>query len=176
MLIGDSKKQGSSPPRSECPTLGTTSSSIGISPRKFVSENLSKQHVISRRYFWSDSETVMKWLYSDNRKYTQYVGCRIGEILETCKVHEWNWIAGNRNVADMVTKMRTLSLESHSEWFHGHHKDYPVRKLDAKDTNEELRPHYREHHINHHEETEYRVEKWIKLRRIFAFVSGSLKS
>lgn len=162
------------------PRLELQAAVLGTRLAKFVQENISEQHKIIRRYFWSDSETVMKWLHSDNKKYTQFVSCRIGEILENSNVHEWNWLSGSQNVADMATKMKMYSSYNSREWFYGpsflHGGSYPSQKLDSNDSHEELRPQYQVHHINHQDEAEYRIEKWTKLRRTYAFVIRFIKN
>ncbi|XP_055633626.1 uncharacterized protein LOC129773972 [Toxorhynchites rutilus septentrionalis] len=62
----------------------------------------------------------MGWISSDQRKYRQYVGFRIGEILEKTNPREWNWIPSDLNVADDATKWKgELSLEPDSRWFRG---------------------------------------------------------
>ena len=43
---------------------------------------------ITRRFFWTDSQTVLQWVRSDARLYKQFVAARIGEILELTQVEE----------------------------------------------------------------------------------------
>ncbi|XP_037048500.1 uncharacterized protein LOC119082957 [Bradysia coprophila] len=69
---------------------------------------------------WTDSATVISWLNSENRKYTQFVAHRVGEILESTDVNEWRWIPTNENVADEATKLtKTPNFEPTNRWFHG---------------------------------------------------------
>ncbi|XP_055584836.1 uncharacterized protein LOC129737701 [Uranotaenia lowii] len=80
----------------------------------------SHQLKICKRYFWTDSSVVISWLHADPRKYRQYVGFRVGEILSKTQVNEWRWIASKLNVADAATKWE-------SEWpspylFHFYHR------------------------------------------------------
>lgn len=64
------------------------------------------------------------------------------------KVYDWNWLAGSKNVADMVTKMRAQGFCDSSEWFEGpsflYEKVYPIRKTDNLETKEELRPQHQD--------------------------------
>ena len=68
--------------------------------------------------------------------------------------------------------MKIHDHERVTEWFMGpkflYTNEYPKRKINKEDTNEELRPLFA--NVNVHEETEYRVSKWQKLRRTYAFV------
>ncbi|XP_055609831.1 uncharacterized protein LOC129756824 [Uranotaenia lowii] len=75
---------------------------------------------ISKRFFWSDSRDVLCWLRFDHRRYTKYVGARVGEILEKTSVAEWNWVPTKLNVADEGTKwQKTPNLNPCSRWFKG---------------------------------------------------------
>lgn len=156
------------------PRLELQAAVLGIRLAKFVIESSSPVHVFTKRFFWTDSETVIKWLNSDSRKYTQYVACRIGEILEHSQQTEWSWIPGRHNIADMGTKMRIFDKQQMLEWFCGpaflNSNSYPSKEPSLNVCLEELRPQMKADYIALHEETEFRVEKWTKLRRVFAFV------
>ncbi|XP_055604346.1 uncharacterized protein LOC129752596 [Uranotaenia lowii] len=57
---------------------------------------------------------------SDQRKYSQFVGHRIGEILSNTKLSEWRWVPTKSNVADLLTKWSVGSkLTDDSVWFVG---------------------------------------------------------
>lgn len=156
------------------PRLELQAAVLGIRLATFVMENSSPAHVFSRRFFWTDSETVTKWLNSDTRKYSQFVACRIGEILEHSKQTEWNWLSGKLNIADMSTKMKIFDDQQVLRWFSGpeflYDDKYPSENPSSKVCTEELRPQTSANHIAIHEEAEFRVGKWTKLRRVFAFV------
>ncbi|XP_062538818.1 uncharacterized protein LOC134207116 [Armigeres subalbatus] len=75
---------------------------------------------VTKRVLWTDSRTVLAWLNSDHRKYHQFVGFRIAEILTTTEVDEWRWIPTKINVADLATKWGTgPDLSGNGVWFHG---------------------------------------------------------
>ncbi|XP_053690937.1 uncharacterized protein LOC128739468 [Sabethes cyaneus] len=59
---------------------------------------------ITKKFFWTDSRDVLCWLNSDHRRYTQFVGFRVTEILEATEVHEWRYVPSKLNVADDGTK------------------------------------------------------------------------
>lgn len=64
--------------------------------------------------------------------------------MENSRLSEWNWIAGKQNIADMGTKMRIFDYLQLEEWFQGprflYSNDYPIRKPDENQCQEELRP------------------------------------
>ncbi|XP_062716216.1 uncharacterized protein LOC134291880 [Aedes albopictus] len=75
---------------------------------------------VAKRVLWSDSNTVLAWIRSDQRRYHQYVGFRIGEILSMTDVNEWRKVPTKENVADDATKWGTgPDIRSESRWFQG---------------------------------------------------------
>ncbi|XP_053691744.1 uncharacterized protein LOC128740235 [Sabethes cyaneus] len=74
----------------------------------------------NQKYLWTDSSTVMHWIHSTQRKYPQYVGCRVGEILTHTNPGEWRWVPTKQNVADEATKWgQSPSFDPSSRWFRG---------------------------------------------------------
>ncbi|XP_058816664.1 uncharacterized protein LOC131679936 [Topomyia yanbarensis] len=72
---------------------------------------------ISRVVFWIDAEVVLSWIRSDQRRYKQFVGFRIGEILSLTKLTDWRWVPTRLNVADLVTKWgKGLEIHPNSPW------------------------------------------------------------
>ncbi|XP_028165136.1 uncharacterized protein LOC114356249 [Ostrinia furnacalis] len=70
----------------------------------------------SRRFFWTDSMTVLGWLRSDARNFKPFVAHRVGEILENSHSTEWRWVPSELNVADDATR-GTCGIES--RWIFG---------------------------------------------------------
>jgi transposase InsO family protein len=88
-----------------------------------LAETICKEHSIKfkSRVFWSDSKTVLGWLYSDNpRKYKPFVGHRLSEILEKSTISEWSFVPTKDNVADEATKWSKIpKLSFEQRWFSG---------------------------------------------------------
>ncbi|XP_065094639.1 uncharacterized protein LOC135715167 [Ochlerotatus camptorhynchus] len=76
--------------------------------------------IITRKFYWSDSRDVLCWINSDHRRYTQFVGFRVTEILEATEAHEWRYVSSKLNVADDGTKWDVQpDLSPESRWFKG---------------------------------------------------------
>ena len=76
---------------------------------------------ITKKIFWTDSETVLKWIRSETRKYPSvFEANRVAEILDTTRVEDWRWIPTKENVADEATRdTEHLEIKSTSRWFTG---------------------------------------------------------
>lgn len=75
--------------------------------------------IIRKRHLWTDSEIALNWLKTD-KKLTAFANARVGKILNTTKIEEWNWLPSSQNVADMGTKeLPLLDLSINSVWFTG---------------------------------------------------------
>ncbi|XP_062556893.1 uncharacterized protein LOC134221721 [Armigeres subalbatus] len=121
---------------------------------------------------------VLCWINSDHRRYSQYVGHRISEILEISEAHEWRWIPGKQNPADDATKWSSLpELSSEDRWFNGPdflrcpEDDWPEPHNHKDSTDNELRTSLLVHHtlpesvlcVNN-------FSTWERLRKVVAYV------
>ncbi|XP_062704212.1 uncharacterized protein LOC134286593 [Aedes albopictus] len=104
---------------------------------------------ISRRYLWTDSSTVLAWLRSDSRRYHQFVGFRVGEILSLSSIEEWRYVPSSQNPADEATKwVSGPTFDQHNRWFSGpdflanSDGEWPIETSNSRQntTSEELRP------------------------------------
>ena len=59
---------------------------------------------IDQTIYWSDSTTVLRWIYSPHYRFHVYVGNRIGEILELSDSHQWRYVRTTQNPADDVSR------------------------------------------------------------------------
>ncbi|XP_043069703.1 uncharacterized protein [Drosophila bipectinata] len=68
---------------------------------------------IAEIVLWTDSK-------STHRRYKQFVGNRVAEILESTKVAQWRWLPSADNVADDATRaQRSVDLSEESRWLKG---------------------------------------------------------
>ena len=67
-----------------------------------------------------DSEIVRAMLQKDSYGFKTFIGVRVGEIQTTEEPHEFYWIAGGKNIADLLSRGSTPDkLLEHSEWQQG---------------------------------------------------------
>ncbi|XP_062703565.1 uncharacterized protein LOC134286020 [Aedes albopictus] len=132
---------------------------------------------VSRRVLWTDSQTVLAWLRSDHRRYQQFVGFRVAEILSTTNVQEWRKIDTELNVADLATKWgKGPNFDSDNPWFRGPQfllepeSFWPKQQTVPPTTNEEIR------RVGVHAEQPVplievrRFGSWEKLHRTTAYI------
>ncbi|XP_037025620.1 uncharacterized protein LOC119066997 [Bradysia coprophila] len=146
--------------------------------------NIIQSHyglTINKTVIWCDSQTVLSWLHTDTRKYSQFVVFRVAEILELSGDMEWRWIPSLENVADEATKSKDKAdLQSSARWFNG--PEF-LRNPDSAwqfeleepkfETKEELRPVYTMSHlvvpVNQFIDFK-RFSNWSRLVRAVAYV------
>ncbi|XP_070135001.1 uncharacterized protein [Drosophila bipectinata] len=75
-------------------------------------DTVKQEHgvAIGNCVLWTDSKTVLHWISSTHRRYKQFVGNRVAEILESTEASQWRWIPSAENVADDATSERNESL------------------------------------------------------------------
>lgn len=139
---------------------------------------------VQKRYFWTDSRDVICWLRSDHRRYSQYVGVRISEILETTNLRDWRWVPTKLNIADEGTKWkRTPDMSNSSRWFCGPdflrkpEEEWPMATQSFAATNTELRPHLLLHHKVPEPVIDIdRFSQWNALLRTTAYVFRAISN
>lgn len=136
---------------------------------------------IEKTVIWCDSKTVLYWLNTEPRRYSQFVAFRIGEILDSKINVQWRWIPSEFNVADEATKTKNLpKLQSSSCWFVGpeflrsRNSDFSF-ELDEQDffTEEEVRPYYQLTHLEVPVRKLFEYERfsnWQRLLRATTYV------
>lgn len=77
-------------------------------------------HVKLKRYFWNDSEVVLRWIVKPNHRLLKYAISPVEEILEKTTRDEWRYVPTKLNVADIATKFQKFNFgDSNSVWFTG---------------------------------------------------------
>lgn len=75
---------------------------------------------IARTVLWTDSETVLKWIRSDQRRYNVFVAFRVAEIVEIAPAPLWHWVPTHMNVADDATRVsHPPYFDPESRWLRG---------------------------------------------------------
>jgi hypothetical protein len=103
---------------SEMPRLELCSCLIASRLARVISKHYS--HITIKRYFWSDSEVVLRWITKPNHKLLKYAISPIEEILNNTSRNEWRYVPSKLNVADIATKFQKFDFaDSNSVWFKG---------------------------------------------------------
>ncbi|XP_055615074.1 uncharacterized protein LOC129761378 [Toxorhynchites rutilus septentrionalis] len=119
---------------------------------------------VDRVVYWIDASVVLSWIRSDQRRYKQFVGFRIGEILSLTKLTDWRWVPTRLNVADQLTKWESRRVAE--------------KELPPANSTEELRVHLLLHDVKVPDVLvdALRFSKWTVLVRtmacVFRFVSN----
>ena len=72
-----------------------------------------------KRFLWSDSVTVIRWIKTEPRTRNMYVAHRLGEINELTLNSEWRWVPTGANPADCATRGVADAKETIDLWFNG---------------------------------------------------------
>ncbi|XP_055623383.1 uncharacterized protein LOC129766811 [Toxorhynchites rutilus septentrionalis] len=127
------------------PRMELAAAVLGARLARTIEESLSIQ--ICKKMYWSDSRDVLCWINSDHRRYSQYVGHRIREIIDISEPGQWRWVPSKLNCADDATKRSNLpDMSSNHWWFKGAdflwrtEEDWPPMPTLSGPTKNELRP------------------------------------
>ena len=100
------------------PKLDLQAAAIASRIKVTVLEEMRK--AISTIYLWTDSETVLNYLYNENTNFGVYVTHRVNEIRNNANIEDWHYVQSKSNVADDATRCRSFSdLNSNYRWFNG---------------------------------------------------------
>ena len=74
----------------------------------------------NQSYFWSDSQTVLKYIRSESGRFLRFVENRVNFIHEHLNVCDWRFVPGNLNVADVGSRGVTVcKFITMIEWVKG---------------------------------------------------------
>ncbi|UYV79868.1 hypothetical protein LAZ67_18000939 [Cordylochernes scorpioides] len=99
------------------PRLELQTSLISTKMEHFIMRNIDIK--LAKIRYWSDSQTVLKWIRSESGRFQQFVGNRVGAIHELTDVKDWMWVPTKMNVADDATREGKTDLSSESRWWRG---------------------------------------------------------
>ena len=114
------------------PKLELQAAVLAARADKLFCQVLNIQNVDS--WFWSDNETVLKYISNDSLRFNVFVGNRVSEIRQLTQPLQWHHIAGKDNPADLVTRgeMGTIDMD---KWLHGppflrmYNNQWPVNEV-----------------------------------------------
>ncbi len=102
---------------------------------------------IKKKYFWTDSITVLKWIRTETLRYKEFVANRVNRIHLLSNVKDWKWVPTKLNISDQGTRLASpIELSSSSSWLTGPEfllqdpSEWPVEKATEKeDDDDEVR-------------------------------------
>ena len=111
-----------------------------------VQESLSIK--FGRRYFFTDSSSVLGMIRGDCGAFQEFVGTRTGEIKSKSGPEEWFWLPTDKNLADLGTRDDVTPADLHSEseylngmpWMRKDISEWPVNQKPGRVPEEEMSP------------------------------------
>ena len=75
---------------------------------------------ISDTFFWSDSQTVLRYISNESRRFHTFVANRVAEIQDHSETAQWRYVPTSDNPADDCTRgLDAAEITSHSRWIAG---------------------------------------------------------
>ncbi|XP_037816930.1 uncharacterized protein LOC119607192 [Lucilia sericata] len=85
------------------PRLELQAAVLGVRMSRIIQQN--HEVCISSIHFWSDSQTVIQWINSTERRFKAFVSHRIAEILNISTPQQWRHVPSQQNPADAGTRV-----------------------------------------------------------------------
>ena len=91
---------------------------LGSRLAKFIQRE--QRLTINAIHLWTDSTTVLQWIYGSHQRQQIFVANRVAEILENTQAHQWNHCPGEWNPADDGTRgIPFRDFHYSTRWFQG---------------------------------------------------------
>ena len=67
-----------------------------------------------------NSQVVLTWIKTTNKKYKQFVENRVAEIRQNPNLRDWEYMQGKQNIVNLASRGWNVStLECTKKWFNG---------------------------------------------------------
>jgi Pao retrotransposon peptidase len=100
------------------PRMELSAALLGVRLAKMIKQELRLR--IDDETYWSDSSTVLRWIYSTHCRYHTWVANRVGEILTLTDAKQWRHVPGVLNPADDCSRgVEAASLAEDNRWWTG---------------------------------------------------------
>ena len=75
---------------------------------------------VERIHFWSDSKTVLKYVYNEEKHFPVYVMRRLDEIRSNSNITDWSYIPTHHNASDACTRpIDFIDFEDKNDYLNG---------------------------------------------------------
>ena len=100
------------------PRIELNSAKLAVIVGQMVKTELT--YAFDREYYWTDSQTVLKYLRSDSLRLLRFVENRVSYIRSHTDVSSWHYVAGSSNVADIASRGVSVSVFlKRNDWVYG---------------------------------------------------------
>ena len=87
---------------------------------KTVKRALQQFTTITSEVYLTDSQVVLTWIKTTDKKYKQFVENRVVEIRQNSNVEDWEYIQRKENIGDLASRgCYLITLECTGKWFDG---------------------------------------------------------
>ncbi|XP_075167717.1 uncharacterized protein LOC142239844 [Haematobia irritans] len=163
------------------PRLELQAAVLGVRLGKTLSR--SYEFNINSMHYWSDSQTVVQWIYSTECRFKAFVSHRIVQILKNSEPAQWKWIPTHLNSADAGTRPLAPPKFVHNGiWLNGpeflreDESSWPILQLQRSDSQEEEIKSYLIISSNKAQVIEFeRFSSILKLKRTIAWLLRFIK-
>ncbi|XP_033101161.1 uncharacterized protein LOC117104422 [Anneissia japonica] len=99
------------------PRLELTAATMAVRIAKMLEEELDQVH---ETYFWTDSQTVLKYINNTSRRFKTFVANRVAVITEATSPSQWGYVRTTNNPADDTSRGLSINQFLKNErWIKG---------------------------------------------------------
>ena len=102
------------------PRLELTAARIAVRVDVQLHRELKEPHEEIESHYWTDSQTVLKYINSETARFHTFVANRVEEIQEASHPSQWHYVPTDSNPADECSRGLTMDqLLKSTRWFRG---------------------------------------------------------
>ncbi|CAG2211230.1 unnamed protein product [Mytilus edulis] len=100
------------------PRMELTAAARAVRLSKVILQELN--YNIDKVFFWTDSMTVLRYIFNRNSRYHTFVANRLALIHEATDNAQWNYVNTKQNPADFASRGMTISkFQQNPQWIRG---------------------------------------------------------
>ena len=100
------------------PRLELTASTVAVRLDNMIQEHFGNYFV--RTYFWTDSMSVLRYIWNESSRFPTFVSNRLAVIKEATVKSQWKYVPSAQNPADDVSRgMSAKNLLNSTRWLNG---------------------------------------------------------